>query len=151
LNGFFVSDTDRPDGSFGTDVNEIELFGRLFAAAELNLGVARGGVAGGIGAEINFDLFDPNEDGKVRINEIVNNTPRATNTLPRKINEHRGIAPRRVSYLFVGLEYVAIVWTVLPAFVQLICTEGGCNAANDMDGTSHGSCFYPELSHPRGI
>ncbi len=73
LNGFYVSDTDMADGSFGTDVPEIVLAGNLWAAAELNLGVARAGVGGGIFAEIQFDLFDPNHDGKVRINEIIKN------------------------------------------------------------------------------
>jgi putative heme-binding domain-containing protein len=38
--------------------------------AELNLGVASAGVDGGIFAEIDFLLHDPNHDGRVRISEI---------------------------------------------------------------------------------
>ncbi len=68
LNGFFIGDVVD-----GVDVPEISLFGRLFAAAELNLAIAKAGVAGGIGAEINFNLFDPNADGKVRIEELIGN------------------------------------------------------------------------------
>jgi len=68
LNGFFVGDLID-----GKDVAEVELFGSLWAAAELNLGVARAGVGGGITAEIDFNLNDPDGDGKVRIMEIIGN------------------------------------------------------------------------------
>ncbi len=73
VDGFYVSDTDLPTGEFGTDVPELTLRGGLWAAAELNLGVARAGVGGGIFAEVNFDLFDPNHDGRVRLAEILGN------------------------------------------------------------------------------
>lgn len=73
LNGFYISDTDQATGAFGVDVPEIVLGGELWAAAELNLGVARAGVGGGIFAEIEFDLFDPNHDGRVRISELILN------------------------------------------------------------------------------
>ncbi len=69
FNGFFLND----NGDSGDDEAELSLYGRLSASAELNLGIARAGVAGGIGAEINFDLFDPNHDGKIRISEIIGN------------------------------------------------------------------------------
>ena len=68
INGFYIGDTVD-----GVDVAEIELFGSLWAAAELNLGVARAGVGGGITAEIAFDLFDPDDDGKIRISELIGN------------------------------------------------------------------------------
>ncbi len=70
FNGFFVSDTDRPDGTFGIDVPEIRLSASITAAGELNLVVAAAGVGGGIFANVNFDLRDPNNDGKVRLNEL---------------------------------------------------------------------------------
>jgi Ca2+-binding RTX toxin-like protein len=73
IDGFYISDTDKPTGEFGTDVPEIQITGGLYAAAELNLGVARAGVAGGIFAEINFDLFDPDRDGRVRLSELASN------------------------------------------------------------------------------
>ena len=43
--------------------------GGISAAAELNLGVAKAGVAGGIFIEINFDLHDPNKDGKLLLRD----------------------------------------------------------------------------------
>src|SRR5690606_6260044 len=51
----------------------LQLTGGITAAAELNLGVAKAGVAGGIFIEIDFDLHDPNEDGRVRLYELSNN------------------------------------------------------------------------------
>ena len=72
FNGLFISDTRATDGS-GDDVPELVLTGGLSAAAELNLGIARAGVAGGIFAEIDFNLHDPNEDGKLRLEELAKN------------------------------------------------------------------------------
>lgn len=71
-NGFFISDTASVDGS-GPDVPEITLSGALTAAGELNLGIARGGVGGGIFVDVFFDLNDPNGDGKVRFKELEEN------------------------------------------------------------------------------
>lgn len=72
LDGLYVSDRENADGT-GADVPELTFLGGITAAAELNLGVARAGVAGGLFIEILFDLFDPDNDGKVRINELVSN------------------------------------------------------------------------------
>ncbi len=52
---------------------ELILKGELFAGAELNLGIASAGAEGVIGLVTNFDLYDPNSDGKVRIDELVGN------------------------------------------------------------------------------
>jgi Ca2+-binding RTX toxin-like protein len=73
FDGFYVSDTDLATGEFGTDVPELTFEGGLWAAAEINLGVARAGVGGGLFAEIDFNLFDPDHDGKVRIVELISN------------------------------------------------------------------------------
>jgi Ca2+-binding RTX toxin-like protein len=78
FNGFFVSDTVAPDGS-GTDVPEVVLTGGIAAAAEVNLGFVRAGVAGGILATIEFDLFDPDRDGRVRISELLGNVANEAN------------------------------------------------------------------------
>ncbi|MHC4088881.1 MAG: hypothetical protein ACYSVY_01125, partial [Planctomycetota bacterium] len=72
LNGLYVSDTENPDGS-GEDVPEVELTGGLWAAAELNLAVARGGVGGGIFAYVDMNLNDPDSDGRVRLEELASN------------------------------------------------------------------------------
>jgi Ca2+-binding RTX toxin-like protein len=72
LGGFYVSDTDQATGE-GTDVPELVLKGELFAGAELNLGIASAGAEGVIGLVVDFDLYDPDSDGKVRIDELVGN------------------------------------------------------------------------------
>jgi Ca2+-binding RTX toxin-like protein len=69
LDGLFVSDRQKADGT-GADVKEVTLTGSIQAAGEINLGVASAGVSGGIFATIGFDLDDPNNDGKMRLNEM---------------------------------------------------------------------------------
>ena len=71
LSGFFISDTDIPDGSFGVDVPELVFKGTIGVGAELNAGIASAGVNANIILTVNFDLYDPNHDGKVRISELV--------------------------------------------------------------------------------
>jgi Ca2+-binding RTX toxin-like protein len=70
--GFYISDTANADGT-GADVNEVEITGALIGAAELNLGVAKGSVGGGVKVTFGLDLNDPNSDGKIRIEELINN------------------------------------------------------------------------------
>lgn len=66
LNGFYVSDNIVN----GVDVPEIILTTKIYVFAELNLGLVRGGVEGGIKFVGTLDLVDPNNDGKVRAFEI---------------------------------------------------------------------------------
>ncbi len=89
FNGLFISDTENPDGS-GADVPELTFLGGITAAAELNLGIARAGVAGGLFIEILFDLFDPDNDGKVRITELASNF---TNQLRAPTDGEKLLAP----------------------------------------------------------
>ncbi|NEQ36297.1 MAG: hypothetical protein F6K40_08385 [Okeania sp. SIO3I5] len=72
LRGFYVSDGANPDGS-GADVPELVLNGSLYAGALINIAVAKLGVTGGIYGNIDFNLNDPDSDGRVRIEEILNN------------------------------------------------------------------------------
>lgn len=75
FNGLFLSDTAAADGS-GEDVPELTLGGGIEAAAEINLGVAKAGVAGGIYAEVDFEipfervptLADELSDGVLQLN-----------------------------------------------------------------------------------
>jgi len=67
LDGFYVS--DNVIGS--TDNPELVLTTKLYAFAELNAGVAKGGVEGGIKMVGNLDLCDPNLDGVLRSSEIL--------------------------------------------------------------------------------
>jgi Ca2+-binding RTX toxin-like protein len=70
--GFYVSDTQNADGT-GPDINEVEISGSLVGSAELNLGVAKGSVGGGVKVTFGLNLNDPNHDGKVRLEELLNN------------------------------------------------------------------------------
>ena len=67
LDGFFVKDVDDN----GQEIVELTLTGGLTAGASIDLLVAEAGVQGGIFATVEFDLHDPNDDGKVRLSEIV--------------------------------------------------------------------------------
>lgn len=70
LNGFYVSDTTAADGT-GEDVPELQLFGGLQAFVAVDLAVAEIGGGGGLNARLNFDLNDPNRDGRLHFQEIV--------------------------------------------------------------------------------
>jgi Ca2+-binding RTX toxin-like protein len=70
FNGFAIAADPRLDG---VDDPELRFFAELQAAAELNLGIARAGVAAAFGFEILFNLFDPDDDGRIRITELVGN------------------------------------------------------------------------------
>ena len=73
-NGLYVDDDPTPgDPSDGPDPPELTFDGGLWAAAELNLGIARGGVGGGIFIGVDFNLFDNDGDGKVRLDELATN------------------------------------------------------------------------------
>ncbi|MHC4716369.1 MAG: calcium-binding protein, partial [Planctomycetota bacterium] len=72
FNGFYLSDRENADGT-GSDVAELTFSGSLTAAAELNILVASAGVEGGIYATVDFNLNDPNNDGKVRADELASN------------------------------------------------------------------------------
>ncbi|MBM3846445.1 MAG: hypothetical protein FJ405_09185, partial [Verrucomicrobia bacterium] len=69
FDGFFVKDVNDQ----GVDVPEIVLYGGLFAGGGLNIGIAEAGVKGGIYVEIRFNLNDPDDDGRVRVSEIIAN------------------------------------------------------------------------------
>ena len=69
FDGFYVSDRANPDGT-GEDVPEVSLNLGLNAFGGANIGIAEGGVGGGIAANVVFDLNDPNNDGKLRFKEF---------------------------------------------------------------------------------
>src|SRR5262249_40596794 len=67
FDGFFINDLD----SKGQPENQLVFDAGLWAAAEINVGFARGGVGGGLFAEVRFHLHDPDKDGRVRIKELL--------------------------------------------------------------------------------
>ncbi len=69
LNGFYFSDTENADGS-GKDIPELEVYGGAKAYAALDAKVVSAGVGGGLEASLVMDLRDPNEDGKLHLQEL---------------------------------------------------------------------------------
>ncbi len=69
FDGFFFNDLDASK----TDAPEITLQFGLIGAAELNLGIARAGVQGGIDALITFNWHDSIPDTHVHLSEIAGN------------------------------------------------------------------------------
>ncbi|HET9823430.1 MAG TPA: LEPR-XLL domain-containing protein [Burkholderiaceae bacterium] len=69
FDGFFLADGETK----GTDDPEITFEFGLVGAAELNIGIARAGVGGGIDAVINFDWHDSVPDGNIHASEIIGN------------------------------------------------------------------------------
>ncbi|MGA8049240.1 MAG: calcium-binding protein [Burkholderiales bacterium] len=70
LDGFAIAADPKLDG---VDDPELRFFAELQAAAELNLGIARAGVAAAFGFQILFNLFDPDGDGRIRLKELIGN------------------------------------------------------------------------------
>jgi Ca2+-binding RTX toxin-like protein len=65
VNGFYVDDLHD-----GKDSSELEFYGGVKASAEFNGGIIKGGVGGGVTITTGLDMFDPNEDGKLRLKEF---------------------------------------------------------------------------------
>jgi len=70
--GFYISDRLHGDGT-GPDVPELVVEGQLTAGGKVTVAIAEAGVRGGIFTTVNFDLNDPNQDGRVRPNELAEN------------------------------------------------------------------------------
>jgi Ca2+-binding RTX toxin-like protein len=66
FDGFYFNDLDTD----GVDAPEVTFEFGLVGAAELNLGIARAGVGGGINASIFFDWHDAIPDGFVHLSEL---------------------------------------------------------------------------------
>ena len=101
LKGFYISDRENADGT-GADIPELPIVGK--ALAGVKLGVDEGGVGlgvsvgGGITANLDFDLIDPDNDGKVRGHEL--NSPKGCLAI------HGGLsASLEASATVLGLSY----------------------------------------------
>jgi Ca2+-binding RTX toxin-like protein len=69
LDGFYVRDLD----DLGEDVPELSLTGNLLAGASIGGFGIEAGVVGGIFAGVDFNLHDPDADGRVRLRELAAN------------------------------------------------------------------------------
>ncbi|HEX8004583.1 MAG TPA: hypothetical protein VF519_18000 [Mycobacteriales bacterium] len=66
LDGIFIDDLDLA----GNDVDEIELTFVVTLGASVSISVFKVGLYGGVGITIGFDLVDPDNDGKLYMDEI---------------------------------------------------------------------------------
>ncbi len=66
LNGLYLLDRDAS----GQDVPELELRGELFANAQVSVLIFSAGAGGSIYLTVAVDLVDPNEDGKLKFQEV---------------------------------------------------------------------------------
>jgi Ca2+-binding RTX toxin-like protein len=101
LDGFYVIDFDAN----GNERPELTLYGELFAGVSINLGLIEVGVKGGVYAKVEFDLNDVNDDGRVRVSEIIANAQQD----PRCIfNIHGEIGVFLEAFLKVDLFFFSI-------------------------------------------
>ena len=73
LDGFYLADERVDENGNVEDVAELAFRLGLTAGGELNLLAVKAGVEGGIFAGIDLNLNDPNNDGKVRFDELASN------------------------------------------------------------------------------
>ena len=64
--GFYLDDLEN-----GVDVPEVKLITTLQAGASVSIGIVSAGLKGSVTLTITLDLHDPNQDGKVRMAELV--------------------------------------------------------------------------------
>ncbi|MDG2125198.1 MAG: calcium-binding protein, partial [Verrucomicrobiales bacterium] len=67
FDGFYIMDFDAN----GNEQFELELVGEIFAGVSINLTLVEVGVTVGFSLSIGFDLNDVNDDGRVRVSEII--------------------------------------------------------------------------------
>ncbi|RIK74487.1 MAG: hypothetical protein DCC68_22985 [Planctomycetota bacterium] len=75
FSGLYIVDTENLDGS-GGDTPEGSLVGRVDASAEVGFHVIGAGAGGGLTLELGADLVDPNNDGKIHLDEFLDNIQR---------------------------------------------------------------------------
>ncbi|MGF1522134.1 MAG: Calx-beta domain-containing protein [Leptolyngbyaceae cyanobacterium] len=126
FDGFYVIDTEELDGTI-TDIPEVGLTGGLEASAELNAGVVSAGAGGGLYAGVDFDLNDPNDDGKVRTSEFA--------TLLQNplclFDVHGDLAARLYAYFKVGAGLFSITQRFDSPNLVLLDFNHGCDGSRD--------------------
>jgi hypothetical protein len=75
FSGLYIWDLENLDGT-GGDGPEASLIGRVDASAEVGFNVIGAGAGGGLTLELGADLVDPNGDGKIHLDEFLDNIQR---------------------------------------------------------------------------
>lgn len=119
FDGFFFGDRDGI--TTGIDIPELLFEFDITGTAEINLGIARGGVGGGITARIFLDWNDPNNDGAVHISEIINNIEDAArngdNVLLSPFDVGGDLSARFFAFLIIdlGIKELKYFFDILPS------------------------------------
>ena len=113
LDGFYVIDFDAN----GNERPELTLSGKIFAGASIDLFLVEAGVNGGIEAIFTFDLNDVNDDGRVRVSEIIANAQQDARCI---FDIHGEINLFLEAYLIVDLFFFSIDKTWRLAEITLL-------------------------------
>ncbi len=129
LDGFFISDNDNPDGTGGLagDVPELRLTGFFGADLTLDLALLVASIRGGIFAEVNFDLEDPNNDGKVRFDELATRFALGPECV---FETSGGVDARLLANVWVGLRINLLFSTITITVFEDSTTLASVNLVN---------------------
>lgn len=119
LDGFYVITKDTA----GNDQAALKLYGEIFAGASIDLLIVEAGVRGGISLTVEFFWNDPDDDGKMRVSEIVANALQD----PRCIfNIHGEVTLFLEAYLKIDLFFFSIDKTWRFAEITLVSFDLTC-------------------------
>lgn len=111
FSGFFVSDRVNADGT-GADVPEAYLKGEVYAGIELGLWIIAAGISGGLELDIYADLNDPDNDGKVHMDELLANLERGLLVAFDVSGELKAKLEVYVELLFKRWDYTIAEYTI---------------------------------------
>ncbi|WP_168566016.1 dockerin type I domain-containing protein [Crateriforma spongiae] len=143
--GFFVSDTENVDGT-GADVDEVTLRGSLEAFATLTTGVASASVGGGIYATVGANLNDTSGDGKVRLQEFVDNLPLCAFDFAGSVS-----AGLRVKAQVLGAPFSKNIATVKLLEFGLSCSPAQSLALGEIDADGVYNLFVGDSADRREV
>jgi Ca2+-binding RTX toxin-like protein len=147
FNGIFIDDLNTD----GLDVDEWKLTFRVSAEAALDLLIVEAGVYGGVDSILSGDLDDPNPDGKLYIDEIVDklSNPICLFTISGKLDLFLGF------YVEVDLLLWSDRWELEIMRVTLLDFTLGCSGTDpnlaDVDGDGNLWLNMGDRAHLRGI
>ncbi len=141
LDGFFVKDVNDQ----GIDVPEITLHGGIFAGAALSIGPIELGVTGGVFVVIEFNLNDPDHDGKVRVSEIIANAKQDIRCI---FDIHGELYVELAAYLKINLLFFSLDFEWTFARITILTFDINCPQPVLADVDGHGPLVPVGLADP---
>lgn len=141
LDGFFVKDVNDQ----GVDVPEITLHGGIFAGAALSVGPIELGVTGGVFVIIEFNLNDPDHDGKVRVSEIIANAKQDVRCI---FDIHGELYVELAAYLKINLVFFSLDFEWTFARITILTFDINCPQPVLADVDGHGPLVPVTLADP---